>query len=279
MIKRFVILIVSVLSLLSCKDDFTPPSKKASVVVEGYIETNQLAKVFLTFPFSLDDEIGESSYQNFINSYAKVVVSSETEREVLTFKKDDNLIPPYYYSSSLLVGEAGKTYRLEVIFRGDTITAVATIPQNAVEIDSIWCEPIENDSVHRNLYISFDKANPQAVSYYKFYTRTQSQKTFYPIANSTISDETYEPKITVGMHAGAENVVDTSTTSYFSLGDTVTIKAATIDAESGQFWLLYDNETEYNNPFSNGSNLPSNINGGLGVWTGMNSVRKQIVVQ
>ena len=279
MMKKIVSFIVILLTLVACTDDFSKSEKVAPIVVEGYIENNKLAKVFLTFPFSLNDEIGETTYKNYINSYAKVVVSSDTESEILTLKRDDNLVPPFYYSTSLMTGKAGKTYHLEVIYYGDTITAVTTIPPEPIVIDCLWSEEIKNDTLHRNIFLSFEKLSSTQTNYYRFYTQTQNQKIYYPIKSATYCDETLGQTITVGVMGGAENMLDTCTTPYFSIGDTVKVKASVIDAGAGTFWKQFNNETSFNNPFSNGSNLPSNVKGGLGVWTGMNSVQKQIIIK
>ena len=269
-----------VLLFEACSDDFTKSQEKPKVVVEGYIENGKLAKVFLTFPFGLNDEIGEGTYENFINSYAKVVITSDSEREVLTFKKDENLLPPYYYSTMLMTGEPGKTYRLEIIFNGDTVTSVTTIPTQATEIDSMWFKEVPNDTVHKDLFISVKRLSTNGDgNYFKFFTRTQRQTTFFPLAISTYREDTFGEEIIVEMAAGGESFLDTTTSPYFALGDTVTVKASVVDPVAGEYWRMYDNETGFNNPFSNGSNLPSNVNGGLGVWTGMNSVQKQIIVK
>lgn len=278
MMKKSLIFIV-LLFCLSCSDEFRDTEKTAPIVVEGYVEANQLVKVFLTFPFSINDEIGEDNYKDFINSYAKVVVTTGSEREVLTFKKDEKLFPPYYYSSSLMTGKPGETYNLEVIYRGDTVTAETTVPSVQAEIDSLYCMEISGDTLHKSVLLSINRIAPDEVHYYKFFTRTQRQQTFYPIVFSTYSDETFGSKILVELSAGPENFMDTSTTTFYAVGDTVTVKVSVLDAIPGEFWRVYDNQQGYNNPFSNGSNLPSNIKGGLGVWTGMNSIQRQIIIK
>ena len=278
MMKKILAFIL-LLCCLSCSDEFRDTEKTAPIVVEGYVEANQLVKVFLTFPFSINDEIGEENYMDFINSYAKVVVTTASEREVLTFKKDDKLFPPYYYSSSLMTGKAGETYSLEVIYRGDTVTAETTVPSVQAEIDSLYCMEIVGDTLHKSVLLSVNRIAPDEVHYYKFYTRTQRQKTFYPIVFSTYSDETFGSKILVELSAGPENFMDTSTTTYYAIDDTVTVKVSVLDAIPGEFWRVYDNQQGYNNPFSNGSNLPSNVKGGLGVWTGLNSIQRQIIIK
>ena len=278
--KKILSFILVVLLFEACSDDFTKSQEKPKVVVEGYIENGKLAKVFLTFPFGLNDEIGEGTYENFINSYAKVVITSDSEREVLTFKKDENLLPPYYYSTMLMTGEPGKTYRLEIIFNGDTVTSVTTIPPLATEIDSMWFKEVPNDTVHKDLFVSAKRISTNGDgNYFKFFTRTQRQTTFFPLAISTYREDTFGEEIIVEMAAGGESFLDTTTSPYFAIGDTVTVKASVVDPVAGEYWRMYDNETGFNNPFSNGSNLPSNVNGGLGVWTGMNSVQKQIIVK
>jgi len=278
--RKLLSFILIVLLFEACSDDFTKSQEKPKVVVEGYIENGKLAKVFLTFPFGLNDEIGEGTYENFINSYAKVVITSDSEREVLTFKKDENLLPPYYYSTMLMTGEPGKTYRLEIIFNGDTVTSVTTIPTLATEIDSMWFKEVPNDTAHKDLFISVKRLSTNGDgNYFKFFTRTQRQTTFFPLAISTYREDTFGEEIIVEMAAGGESFLDTTTSPYFAIGDTVTVKASVVDPIAGEYWRMYDNETGFNNPFSNGSNLPSNVNGGLGVWTGMNSVQKQIIVK
>lgn len=278
--KKILSFILVVLLFEACSDDFTKSQEKPKVVVEGYIENGKLAKVFLTFPFGLNDEIGEGTYENFINSYAKVVITSDSEREVLTFKKDGNLLPPYYYSTMLMTGEPGKTYQLEIIFNGDTVTSVTTIPLLATEIDSMWFKEVPNDTVHKDLFVSVKRISTNGDgNYIKFFTRTQRQTTFFPLAISTYREDTFGEEIIVEMAAGGESFLDTTTSPYFAIGDTVTVKASVVDPVAGEYWRMYDNETGFNNPFSNGSNLPSNVNGGLGVWTGMNSVTKQVIVK
>lgn len=278
MMKKFLVFIL-LLFCFSCSDEFRDTEKTAPIVVEGYVEANQLVKVFLTFPFSINDEIGEENYKDFINSYAKVVVTTGSEREVLTFKKDEKLFPPYYYSSSLMTGKPGETYNLEVIYCGDTVTAETTVPSVQAEIDSLYCMDISGDTLHKSVLLSINRIAPDEVHYYKFFTRTQRQQTFYPIVFSTYSDETFGSKILVELSAGPESFMDTSTTTFYAIDDTVTVKVSVLDAIPGEFWRVYDNQQGYNNPFSNGSNLPSNIKGGLGVWTGMNSIQRQIIIK
>ena len=62
---------------------------------------------------------------------------------------------------------------------------------------------------------------------------------------------------------------ETTQDSTFIPRDVVLIKFCQVDESSMQFWRgVVRNITSGANPFSEPMNLPSNINGGIGAWTG-----------
>jgi hypothetical protein len=70
-------------------------------------------------------------------------------------------------------------------------------------------------------------------------------------------------------------------TPHFVVGDTVDIRLCHITEAAWQFWSAYDNAVSFSsNVFiTTNNNMPSNINGGFGIWSAQGITTKTIVIQ
>jgi hypothetical protein len=280
---RNIFFIVSVVLLVtSCRDNFTGTDYNSSkIVVDGSIEVGGYAHVILTNSLSLNQKIDSSSYLHLVNTHAKITISDGTTKEILTLTKDNNVFPPHYYTTLKMKGEVGKTYWLEVIVDGDTIRSKTSIP-NGISLDSIWLEPDASDTTRRFIWLKMCD-NGAEKNFYRSFTRIMGkQKEFIPTYLSAFNDKLINgtcPEIV--LYKGAENFTDKSTVYSYSKTDTVLLKVSTIDETSYNFWKNYEKEVfNSGNPFAgNGSNLTSNVTGGLGIWCGYNSKVYTVIVR
>jgi hypothetical protein len=201
---------------------------------------------------------------------------------------------PYEFS------KAERTYYLEIKWNNDTITAQTFIPK-ATPLDSLWVEQSETaDSTYkcdiRAVYS--DPADQQnnilikskRLQHYTFNEDSCKSKNKPDFllklvdAGSDIlingeSFETYfpRPRDNGGFPNGKYNAYHTSECKDGTIlerdKDIVLIKFCQIDEPSMKFWRGLVRQAGTNgNPFAEPANLVSNINGGLGVWTGYSPV-------
>ncbi len=279
--KRIVYIVACLLALTACSDDFTETDGALSIVVDGYIEAGSCAKIILTRPIEPTADIDSSKYLEIVNTRAKVVLSDGEQTEVLSLTRDNTQFPPHYYKSSTIKGEVGKVYTLKIIYNGDTVSSQTTIPLG-FKIDSLWTVPSETDSLRKYLWTAFQE-NPLEENYYRFFTMVKGVQTrFFSTYLSAQNDKnTNGQYIKLPLYKGLESFIEKNQSECFSVGDTVIVKTCTMDSQSYAFWKNYEKEVfNSGNPFVvSGSNLTSNIQGGIGVWCGYNSQLDTIIIR
>lgn len=201
---------------------------------------------------------------------------------------------PYDFS------KAGQTYYLEITWNNQLITSSTTIP-NPTPLDSIWVE--QNPSTEAEWWTEYkcdiwgvysDDINIQnnlliRSKRLEHWVKNSSGVNNYPDPNLLLLDcgpdilingESFEtvflrPKGPgefppfAAYNSDHYKINNTTGDSTFIPGDVALLKFCQIDEASMQFWRgVVRNVTSGGNPFAEPMNLTSNINGGLGVWTG-----------
>ncbi len=310
------IIIISLLVgfiLSSCETDITVdlPTPEEKLIVEGRIETNEKAFVFLTkntgyfepvnIP-ELDSGTDLSELVSFLEESIGLVYDSSIVMTVNSNGVTDTLIPgfdfttfPYFgYQSQTMVGENGNSYRLE-IERGDkSYWSETTIPY-PVEIDSIWMDVIEDrdtmatlgafvvDPINeRNFYIVESQIVGEQLTHLSSYFGLSMYDDeilngdtirFTPIFKGYDGNAFFEDN--------TETDEDFANRLYFDVGSTVSIKLSSIDIASFIFWNSYIKHLgTAGNPFTNPATLKSNIEGDNsdGVWAGYGTDIKQVTL-
>jgi hypothetical protein len=258
----------------SCQKETTgpPASFQPSIVVEGSIEQGSFPIVYLTKNIPYYTDIDSSEFINLVIRQAKVVVSDGNNSEILTLMFDQQHFPPYYYQGTVLTGQVGITYQLQVFYGTDTLTSSATIPA-PVNIDSAWLQPIEGNPQQCFVCATIHD-DPLVANYYKTFTSmpaTQSQ--FYPTLESVFNDKLFNGRVyTFELNKGPETYLNLQNfNDYFKNTDSIYLKIQTLQVTQYNFWLSYQSEIiDAGNPFAASfQSLPSNIIGnGLGIWGG-----------
>jgi len=282
--KRLVYIAITAIALLAActpEPDLDVVPYEQKLVIDGSIESNGYARVFLSYSASYFDEIDSANILKLIVGNAKVTVSDGTTSEVLTLRRDMNYFPPYIYESTEIVGQVGKTYKLTVDYKGERYTASTTIPP-PVSFNRLWFEDIAGRDSLGYLYGSISD-DPAVANYYRIFTQRIGQDSkLVPVYLSAVGDQYFNGKtFTFSILRGPENFTDIVDDLYFKKGDSVRVKLCTMDQAHFDFWRTLERELYVvGNPFaSSGNEIISNIDGrkALGVWGGY-GVRSFIVV-
>jgi hypothetical protein len=285
-IRHFILssLFFATFSVNSCTDDFIPniPDPDELIIVDGWIENGQYAKVLLTKNSPYFSSIDSASMRSLVLTKAKVTVKDGEKTEILTLRKNENYFPPYIYEGNAIKGDTGKTYTIIAEFGGKTATAVTTIPEK-VSPDTVYfkLEP-GNDSLG-TIYIEFSDP-PETKNYYRVLTKRASKDTRYHSTMVMALDDVFfsGDKFGFSISRGPESILSSYGNEYFKLGDTVSIKFCTIDKAHYEFWASFQDEAfNSSNPFASSlSTIKSNVQGdGLGIWGGYGVSYKSLVLK
>jgi len=279
----FFILIVFIFSA-SCEKaiQFDLEESESLLTVDASIETGRDPVVILTKSLNFFSKITPEILSASAVKDAEVLISDGNKTHQL--KRVDILLPgniPFnFYTTdpgspqTLIKGEEGKSYKLEIKWAGKSFNSVTTIPTASKTVDSIWWEPVSGlPDTSKNVFLKAKVTDPPGFgNYIRYFTRV-NQGSFLPGLNSVFDDllfngVTYDVTVDRGIDRNADLVFDNY--GYFRKGDTVTLKFCNIDKGTYDFWRT----TEYSyqsigNPFSSPTKIIGNIsNGALGYFGG-----------
>jgi len=279
---RFVIYLGVLFVVLGCTKevDLEQPAYEPKIVVDGYIETGKAANVFLTMSSPYLTHYDSVSIRNTFLNYAKITISSsEGDEEVLTLYRENRLFPPFVYKSVSVRGQTGVEYQLKVEVGGRTLSATTSIPGPPVVADAF--SDVVTDTTG-NLKIGIEP--PQQSEIYLF-TQVRSRlakELFHPSYDPVTVLKSSDQNPTIirilrstefGLYyADAEQRFYNEYGRYeYDLRDTVDVIAGTVDSVSYRILsTLFRDRTSQENPFAfNGNRIETNIEGGIGRWTGI----------
>lgn len=292
----FLSLILPVFAVFSCEQPYTPPdfNVEPQIVIEGYLEAGEgagIPYVLVTKSLPFLTEISAADFDNLFVSNAVVAVSSDGKKVPLTQLCLNQLPEELKKQAAIALGlnpnnitanicayvdllqqiqpQIGKTYDLEVLVDGKTITASTTIP-NYVGLDSFrWTDlPGEPNDTLAQLLVTIN--DPPGKNYYRYFTAEGDESLIPPFTSVTddvfFDGKEFEFPLTKAERRGGD--FDPNSFGYYTRGDSVTIKWCTIDKAHFDFWNTRDNGANSGGPFSSYIRVKTNINGGLGVWGG-----------
>jgi predicted DNA binding protein len=269
---------------------------------QGYfdpINENTLENLYIEDAIVKIWKLNPDSTRNIIELYPKkidtLVVYTVSESEYNFYLGTRN----FEYS------ENGQTYNLDILWNDETISAITTIPM-PTELDCVWVEQsrtADEDYKYDIRAIYSDPINVEnnilikskRLQHFKW-DKQQLQNVYSPDILFKLIDtgsdllvngetfETYFPKPKErGFPDGAYNIMHTRESSNGTQiefdNDIVLINFCQIDEPSLKFWRgLRRQDANGNNPFAEPLNLVSNINNGLGVFTGYGSTYYKVQI-
>lgn len=297
----------SLLIILSaCEEEITldMPTGTNKLVVEGYIEPKLPPYIMLTrsIPYfsnlttemnnlyvhdakmkisdgSTSVDLFEVNFKSLPDSLAKMIL------DVFQLNNPGDLseINFAFYTTLEMMGEAGKTYTLDIDAENSHLHAVTQIP-HPVEPDSIWSQkplfPVENDSLRIVNILFTDPANE--ANYYRYFTNRNNEGYFPNRFFSVTDDLLFDGQTNIyPIDRGESRMSEPNFNEYgmFRLGDTVQVKFCTIDKAHYDFWSTFEIALRNGGPFANPLLISSNIEGGLGIWGGYGSSYREIIIK
>ena len=259
---------------IPCCDDsllINIPDPDDKIVIDGWIENGQYAKVLLTANMPYFSSLDSSSIRNLVLTRAKVTLSEGDRSEILMLRRNDDYFPPYIFEGNEIKGDTGKTYTITAEYGGKKAFATTTIP-GIIRLDTLCFLKKENSDSLATIYVEFTDP-PETRNYYRVLTRISGKDTrFLSSMIMGISDTFFSgQKFGFSLLRGQKSYLSSAKNEYFSLGDTVGIKFCTIDKAHYEFWNTFQDEVlNTGNPFASSlSIIKSNIQGdGLGIWGG-----------
>lgn len=277
-IRLIVLGVLAVLGLAGCEKDINIdiPEAEPQYVVEGYVEpgTNPYVLLTKTVPYaSATDQ----------NSLSKVVVHNPTviisDGNITDTIQQLDGVGSLLYVSTKITGKTGGTYSLKIILPNNKVLSAQTIIPQPVLLDSIAFRYLQGVDSTGYIWLKFTDPAQQN-NYYRTFTRNK-QPQFGTASFSVFSDKffsgmKYEYTIQNGK-VTSDNTNDDD--RIYNIGDSVEIKFCAMTKAGYEFWKQAEAQTANNgNPFSSSAVLPSNIDGGIGIFEGYAPTYYKVVV-
>ena len=263
------------LATICCNDDLNLdiPEPDDTIVIDGWIESGQFAKVLLTRNSPYFSTIDSASIRALVLTWAKVTLtdSAGEKSEILTLRRNDDYFPPYIFEGNEITGDTGKIYKITAEYGGKTAWAYTTIPPE-VKLDTIYFKLEPNNDSLGSINIEFTDP-PEIKNYYRILTKLIGKDHRYnSLMVMSIDDIFFSgKKAELSLSRGPESFFLSEGNKYYKLGDSVSIKFCTIDKAHFDFWNSFQDEyLNARNPFASSlSKIKSNVQGdGLGIWGG-----------
>ena len=272
--ESLIIYLISLLALIGC-EGVQLPSYDQQIVVEGWIENGGFPVVILTTTVPVTSVKDSMDLKEYIIRWGKVTVSDGENDVILSGRKDDRYFPPYIYTTSRMKGEAGKDYHLTVEYSGRKVTAVTTIPE-PVPLEYLRVHEMQGsgEDIESKQYqlIGGLKDNRDRKDYYKVFTKVHGKDSSYVSSflgltdDAILSDEIREIPVNRGYRHWKKK-------NYYKFNDIVYVRFCTLTAQGYEYWSDFEEmQSLSQNPlFPITTDIRSNIQGGLGYWTGYGS--------
>ncbi len=283
--KHSIIILLSWI-LIACEPILVPEDH---IVLEGWIEQGKHPVVMLHRSYVLEDnkqhedniDVNET-FANQLIAFGKVVIDNGEEQVILTGRLDTNYMPPYIYTSVHMVGEVGKTYTVTATYNDYCATAQSTI-LDIPTLDSIVVEAYSEELSRVTAYMSQFPKDKKA--YYALYTCPVGERQFKLCPLGTFSNEqAIDGKITIKVHQRKGEIGEIITPNNFMKTDSSfhhIVKLVRVEYPVYQFLDSYSAQL-----FSQGmifmsayGNIPTNIVGGLGYFSGLGATDYLISIE
>jgi hypothetical protein len=241
--------------------DLDLPEFESELVVECYLEPGKPYRLNLFKTASYYAPIGNLLNNLVTNASVKITHNGIIDTlEVSIFGNLDNF---YTYGSSTLVpADYDNEFFLEVIDSAGNVITASTRIMPPVGLDSIQTEPLATGD--ELIILTYSQDDPNEVNFYRrMQYRTDANRTDSLKIDFVVNDElTSNGQLVLGGPP------------VFSRGDTMIVQSLSITEAFYDYIESRERlEAANGNPFGQPGVLLSNINGGLGIFTGFTAVQ------
>ena len=280
--KRLTIFFIVLAGLLSCKrGEYIITEGESKIVVEGWIEEGDVARVLITRSIPMTEPIDSSNIIRYAIRSATVIVSDGVIFDTLRLTSASRYLPPFLYVGEKIIGKTDGKYALTVKYLSHTLTAESVIPPT-VPIKNAQYSRLNPTDTIGNLTVEFTNPGDRQY-YYQIATLLYGYDViFVPCLYGNFNSRNFISKdVSMNVTRGITIFPKTNFESHFNDGDRILVRLRTMPKEGFDFWNIWQSEIiNAQNPiFPAHSSLKSNINGGIGIWCGYGQSTKEIVAK
>lgn len=272
-------LLLPVLFASSCQGDRLIEAEPV-MVVEGWIAEGEFPVVFVTtsIPVSYERKSLDEIREHVLN-WARVTISDGHNTEIMTGRINSRFDIKCYFTASNIRGRVGRTYHITVDY-GDYHAEATTKINPAPRLDSLTVEKSEGCDT---LYTVFAHVPQQTgtTGYYKFLTAVlDSTLECSSSYMGVFTDQNIGSGSKLPVYRSFQKALGKKFQPNFRSGEHVLVQFASIDMPAYNFWSAFDKNIVLSKTpfFPVNENLPSNIQGGIGIWYGYAVTQHYIVI-
>lgn len=284
---KFLISLIAILVFCGCiNTNDSRYNYLSDLTVEGFIQEGQFAEVLLTNSIPFKGRIDSLEVVRAIESKAKVVVSNSETTEILTLKRDDTRFPYLFYRGNIIKGELGETYNLHITISGQEYFSETTIPSPPEVLEVGFVDSFDDENKLekdlKDLKVILSSADSQ-VNYFKArFLDVEDEGASYKPAKPFIfnTENITEDSFSVILEYTSLNLEIDEVENNLVLGKSFLLDITSITEEEYAFWkAVKGDETTFLDGVSFNEQIPTNIGGAFGYWSGQNSAKIGLVVK
>lgn len=246
------------------------------LVIEGNIGSGEGATVQLTLSVVAGED---AEFMEKLVKWGKVTLSDGERTEILAGGYAPDWMPPYRYFSNMMTGEPGKTYTVRAEYKGLCARSSVRMPL-PTPIESIRVEPFNGNDTLRQVTLRFIAPQDCPAWYVVTIGPTGKRQQQLPSFLGTFSVSLPGQQVEVGVF----NPKIFNVKPYVAnlrVGQEYVVSLNRVSREVYAFRQAYQEMIGFgHNPFLTTSQaLPTNIEGGLGVWSAQGTSRRLVKVE
>lgn len=165
------------------------------------------------------------------------------------------------YTNGTFLPEVGVPYLLEIFAEGQTVTGKTTIPK-IIGIDSLYYrQEIDQTNGDTNMFVTFEFNDGPEQNNYRLFGRRGADSILIGWGAADFSNEFDDELLNNGKRPY-------SFFRPFKYSDTLDLYLTSIGRKEYLFWTSYDDAKNNGGPFATPVEAKSNIQGGIGSFTG-----------
>ncbi len=260
----------------SCDDIGDEPSAPMAVI-EGWLNSDGYPVVIFTESI-VPEQSG--SIRDKLITWGKVTISDGEREVVLTGGANSMMFPPYRYYTYEMKGVPGRTYTITAEYRDLKARATCRMP-SSTPIDSIVLKPIADNDTLRTGVLYYTAPDDCPAYYYLTISDGHSRSRPYATLMGTSMATNPGERMSIPVFMPKLRIDSLTYVPQLEVGTEFTVHLNRVTEEVYEFWKAYDNMLTFgNNQFISSSiSLPTNIEGGLGVWSAQGSSSWRLKVE
>lgn len=248
-----------------------------NLTVQASIDEGNFAEVYLTNAIPFSGVIDSLQIVKAVESKAKVtIIAADGKQDVLTLKRDNTRYPFLFYQGSIIKGEVGAEYVIDIELGGETITSTTNIPDapifEKIEFIDYYEDNLLQEDV-KDLKLTLTK-NSTETEYFKFKIKQNGvDDNFistdpYIINTENINTASFSFILKYKSLNNDVNKIE----NRLVLGQEFFLEIISITQEEYEFLkAIGGDETTLLDGFSFNEQVPSNLSSGaFGYWSGEN---------